>query len=146
MYNVQYAAQRGAHTVHCYTILITMYNVQYAAQCGAHTVHCHTIHVSTNTSTIQWEGQELPWKVSNPSKGITHPLYRGVRVKPLTPTTGSPCYLSTTGEEAGCLFPGWGRAGWRSHDHPASPSFLHTIRSLMWKSNQSILYLNYLIK
>ena len=52
MYNVQYAAQRGAHTVHCYTILITMHNVQYAAQCGAHTVHCHTIHVSTNTSTI----------------------------------------------------------------------------------------------
>ena len=146
MYKVQYAAQRGAHTVHCYTILITMHNVQYAAQCGAHTVHCHTIHVSTNTSIIQWEGQELPWKVSNPSKGITYPLYRGVRVKPLTPTTGSTAICRLLGKRQVASFPGWGRAGWRSHDHPASPSFLHTIRSLMWKSNQSILYLNYLIK
>ena len=125
MYNVQYAAQRGAHTVHCYTILITMHNVQYAAQCGAHTVHCHTIHVSTNTSTIQWEGQELPWKVSNPSKGITYPLYRGVRVKPLTPTTGSPCYLSTTGAR-GRLPLSLGGGGLAGGHRPPSLSLLLT--------------------
>ena len=61
-----------------------MYNVQYAAQRGAHTVHCQTIHISTKIpqyhSQIQWEGQEHPWKVSNPSKGMTHPIYLGIRV------------------------------------------------------------------
>ena len=113
MYNVQYAAQRGAHTVHCNTILITMYNVQYAAQRGAHTVHCQTIHVSTNTSTNTVGGAGAPLESLQPFQRycITYPIYRGVRVKLLTPTTGSHSYLSTTGEEAGCLFL-WVGEGW----------------------------------
>ena len=123
------------YTIHTnYTFLL--YNAQYAAQRGAHTVHCpymyihvHTIHISTKIpkyhSQIQWEGQEHPWKVSNPSKSTTYPIYRGVRVKPLTPTTGSHSYLSTGPREAGCLSSGVGQAGWRAHP-PTSLSLFHT--------------------
>ena len=104
MYNVQYAAQRGAHTVHCHTIHISTSNIQYGSSMNyqwvrgkditsQHSRLCNSLnhptqyitHLYQDTtelltialqyhSPIQWEGQEHPWKVSNPSKGITHPI------------------------------------------------------------------------
>ena len=79
MYNVQYAAQRGAHTVHCHTILITMYNVQYAAQRGAHTVPCQTIYISTrniqyaSSMSCQWvRGKDITSQHSRLCNSLNH--------------------------------------------------------------------------
>ena len=88
-----------------------MYNVQYAAQRGAHTVHCQTMHVSTNTSTNTVGGAGTPLEGLQPFQRYNPPHLPWSKGQ--TPYTNHwVTQLSVDWPQRGRLPFLWGWAGW----------------------------------